>query len=284
MTATTTPARTAAARRARGRQLQAMRHHLAQYRTEPIPAEATRLVPLQLARFAGLQPMIGESTDVPGLLIAPQVAGQPGRFSGKWCVVHQPSGMRLSPPAAFIYAREAVSWLQGAGIDWTRAVDDVGTDPAAAEVFAQLHHATGRAEDEHRPLHYARTSWVDWPPLWRVCRGGRVSEPGFFTYDGAAEFADAACAHPPRGGGLVAELLHPDAVIHRDTHSPGWALRCASQACEGREMWFVDEWDEGAPITMLDTRANVATYAAVDGWRVHDLQHWTCPACTRLYQ
>lgn len=261
-----------------------MARHLEQYPSHPTPADATLLAPLDIARFDGLHPMVGETTTVPGLVITPEIAGQPARFSGRWRVTHQPSGMSVSPAAALVYAREAVTWLTAAGIDWDRPKDDIGTDPAAAEVYARLHWATRDAQEEHRPLLYARTSWVDWPPLWRVCRGGRISEPGFFTYDGAADFADTACDPTHLAHGVAAELLHPDAVIHRDIHSPGWALRCASGACQDREMWLLRIWEDGAPIPLIESRAELGTVAAADGWRQHDRQHWTCPACTRLYR
>ena len=261
-----------------------MRAHLDRYPTAPIPPERTALVFLNLARFDGQHPMVGETTAVAGLVLVPHVIGQPVRFSGLWDLTHQRSGMRVSPPAAHVYAREAAVWLAGAGIDWDRPTDDVGTDPAAALAAVDLARAVERARADRRPLAYARTSWVDWPPLWRVCRDGRVSDPGFFTYEGAADFADAACAPADLSDGLAPELLHPDAVIHRDAHSPGWALCCAAVACQDREMWLLDDYDDGAPTPWIGNRAAIASAARADGWREHDRAHWTCPPCTALYR
>lgn len=243
----------------------------------PIPAADTLLVELTVPFHNGLAPMVGQSTSVPGLLLTPYAAGTPLRYTGDWCVTHAATGARVSLPASHLHTREALHWLAGHGVDWTQAAPAILDDPAAKFAFTRLFYELWEAREEHRPLVYARTSWVHWPPLWRIRHRGRLSTAGFGTWDAAAALADHACTLP------AGELhLHPDAEIIRDAVSPGWALRCASIACSDAS-WLIDWCDEGE-WHALGTRADLAELAAEDGWRAHPGGHWTCPDCTANYR
>lgn len=240
----------------------------------PIPAAETAMVEVAAAHSNGLTPIVGERTDVAGLVLTPHATGQVLHYSGLWCLTHIRSGARVSPPASLLHTREALLWLDKAGVDWDRPAADLHADPAARSTFHDLFFALTGARETGRPLVYARTSWVDWPPLWRICHRGIVSPEGYDTFEDAAALVHGALTSP--GG-----VLHPDAVILRDTHSPGWALRCSSIACTDRDSFHPDDWDYGFPA--VDTRAALQRTAWDEGWRGHDHTHWTCPDCTGHY-
>ncbi|KDN23206.1 hypothetical protein [Amycolatopsis rifamycinica] len=249
------------------------RRYAARPRT-PIPASACALRALTVSCHNGLAPAVGETTAVPGVLLTPLAHGEPLRFTGEWCLTHAATGLRVSPPASYLHTVEAVEWLRRTGLDWDRPVEALHADAELEAAYAALNYAVWDACREHRPLLPARTSWVDWPPLWRIRHHSRVAVARYLTWDDAADYAETACTAP--GG-----ALQPDAVIYRDTVSPGWALRCASIACTDTS-WLIDWCDEGEG-PALGTRAELAVLAVEDGWHAHPGGHWTCPECTRRY-
>jgi hypothetical protein len=251
--------------------------HLATYPRTPIPAKACALRELSTAHHNGLVPAVGEITDVPGVLVTPFAHGNPVRYTGAWCLTHAATGLKLSAPASHLHIREAVEWLRRAGLDWDRPVDVLLADAELEAAYAALYFELWEARQERRPLLVARTSWVDWPPLWRIRYRGMVSTDGFGTWDDAAYLVYSAHRAPD-----VALPLHPDAEIVRDATSPGWALRCASIACAD-DSWLVDWCTEG-DWHALGTRAELTDLAIEDGWRAHPGEYWTCPDCTRCYQ
>ncbi|MFE5508905.1 hypothetical protein ACFQ73_40420 [Amycolatopsis japonica] len=244
--------------------------------SRPIPAAETALAELTISRSNGLAPMVGERTTLPGLVLTPHVTGEVLRYTGNWILTHARSGRRVSPAASFLHTREAVVWLENRGVDWDRPTADILADPAASSAFEELDFAMYCAQDAGRPLVYARTSWVDWPPLWRVHHRGGVSDEGFDTFEAAADVAWSACRFPGDEPGM-----YPSSVIRRDEQSPGWALRCASIACTDRDSFYVDAWDGDRPA--VDSRAVLERMAWDSGWRGHGHGHWTCPNCTRQY-
>jgi hypothetical protein len=253
----------------------AQRTQRALFPGHPIPAAETALAELAIARSNGLAPMVGERTTLPGLVLTPHATGEVLRYTGTWILTHARSGRRVSPAASFLHTREAVVWLENRGVDWDRPTADILADPAADSAFQDLYFAMHCAQDAGRPLVYARTSWVDWPPLWRVHHRGVASEDGFDTFEAAADLAGIVCRCPGDEPGM-----YPSSVIRRDQQSPGWGLRCASIACTDRDSFFTDAWGDGPAV---DTRAVLERMTWDGGWRGHDHAHWTCPDCTRQY-
>ncbi|MEV5720643.1 hypothetical protein AB0L41_42830 [Amycolatopsis mediterranei] len=241
----------------------------------PIPAADTLLVELAAPHPNGLAPMVGQRSDVPGLLLMPYAAGTPLRYTGDWCLTHAATGARVSLPAGHLHTREALHWLAGRGVDWTQTAPAILDDPAAKDAHTALFYQLWDARQEHRPLLYARTSWREWPPRYRIRHRSMISVEAFDTFEAAAELADDATTMPD--GALH---LHPDAEIYREPRGPGWGLRCASIAC-GDSSWLVDwaadEWHA------LGTRTDIAELAREEGWAWHRGDYWTCPECTRLY-
>lgn len=248
---------------------------IAAYPRTMIPPEQSALRVLSTAHHNGLVPAVGETTAVPGLLLTPHAGGIPLRYTGLWCLSHRASGLKVTLPASLLHTREAVDWLHRQGLDWNRPADVCQADPEIEAAWGELSHLMWGARTDGHPLLYARTSWVLWPPRWRIRHRGLVSTAGYPTWETAAALADYACTLPP------GELnLHPDAEIVRDAASPGWALRCASIVCSDRSWlidWFNDEWQA------LGTRADLTDIADAEGWRAHPGDRWTCPECTRNY-
>ncbi|MEV6832838.1 hypothetical protein [Amycolatopsis sp. NPDC051102] len=242
------------------------------YPRTPVPAEQTALTSLTLALTAGTLTVAGEATPVPGLLLAPHVAGEPLRYTGNWRLVHAGSGLSVCPAVPIAYAREAAQWYARTGINWDRPGADLADDPAAQRLFSALITELEDARHDRRPLIYARTSWVTWPPLWRAWRGGTPDDEGFLTY------ADAAALAEDLGCGADDE-----AQIRRDTHSPGWALRCAAPSCGDGHAWFFDGWD-AYTTPHIAGRAEIERDARAVGWREHDRHHWVCSDCTDQYR
>ncbi|WP_103338747.1 hypothetical protein [Amycolatopsis sp. CA-126428] len=241
------------------------------YPRTPVPAGQTTLTSVTLALTAGRQTVAGEATEVPGLLLSPHVAGDPLRYTGDWRLVHAASGLSVCPAVPIAYAREVAQWYARAGIDWNRPGRVIADDPAAQRVFLALITDLEDARYEHRPLVYARTSWVHWPPLWRIWRSGTPDPDGFYTYADAAAPAESA----GRGDG--------DAQIRRDTSSPGWALQCAAPGCCDGYAWFIDGWD-GDSEPVIGERSGIERDARDVGWRDHDRHHWICSRCAGQYR
>ncbi|MEV6880197.1 hypothetical protein [Amycolatopsis sp. NPDC051128] len=237
------------------------------YPRTPVPAGQTTLTPVTLALTMGMQTVAGEATPVPGLLLVPHVAGEPLRYTGNWRLVHAASGLCVCPAVPIVYAREAALWYARAGVDWDRPGAVVASDPGAQKAFSALIVELEEARHGRRPLVFARTSWVDWPPMWRIWRGGKP-DPGAFR-----AYADAA-ALAGRGG--------EDAQIRRDASSPGWALRCAAASCGDGDAWFTDGWD-GFTGPAIGGRSGIERDARADGWRDHERNHWICASCTSQY-
>ncbi|SEB48633.1 hypothetical protein SAMN04489727_2158 [Amycolatopsis tolypomycina] len=237
------------------------------YPRTPVPPEQTTLTTVSLAMTVGTQPVAGETTAIPGVLLVPHVTGEPLRYTGNWRLVHAASGLCVCPAAPIAYAREVAQWYEQAGIDWDRPGAVIADDPATQRTYLALITDLQDARHEHRPLVYARTSWVPWPPQWRIWQDGKPDPGGFDTYADAAAMAE--CAGPGDG----------DAQIRRDTTSPGWALRCAAPSCRDRHAWFFDGWDAYTTPHVAGRNAIERDARAV-GWREHDPQHWVCSTCT----
>lgn len=202
-------------------------------------------------------------------------AGTPLRYTGDWCVTHADTGARVSLPAGHLHTREALQWLAGRGVDWTQTASAILDDPAAKDAFTALFYELWEARQDHRPLVYARTSWREWPPRYRIRHRSMISREAFDTFEAAAELADDAVTMPD--GALH---LHPNAEIYREHRGPGWGLRCCSIDCDDSSWlvdWAADEWHA------LGTRTDIADLAREEGWAWHRGDYWTCPDCSRLY-
>ncbi|MEU9687148.1 hypothetical protein [Amycolatopsis japonica] len=246
-----------------------------QFTRHPIPAAETALAELAIANSNGLAPIVGERTSLPRLVLTPHTAGKVLRYTGKWVLTHVRSGRRVSPSASFLHTHEAMVWLENQDVDWDRPTEDILADPGAKSAFHDLYFAMRHAQDDGRPLVYARTSWAVRPPLWRIRHRGVVSDEGFETFEDAAALAEAACEYPGNE-----PLLYPAAVILRDPQPAGWGLRCSSIGCAGGETWIPDDWTGNAA---TGTRAELAARARAGGWVEHDPGHWTCPGCACHY-
>lgn len=240
------------------------------YPRTPVPAGQTTLTPVTLALTVGMQAVAGEATVIPGLLLVPQVTGEPLRYTGIWRLVHAASGLCVCPAVPIAYAREVAQWYARAGLDWDRPGAVIADDPAAQRVFFALTADLRDALHDRRPLVYARTSWVHWPPLWRIWRGGKPDPGGFDTYADAAALARSA---GPASGAVQ---------VRRNTSSPGWALRCAAPSCPDEHAWFCDGWD-GHTRPGIGKRSEIERDARAVGWRDHDRHHWICSDCADQY-
>ncbi|WP_328614517.1 hypothetical protein OHS18_41850 [Amycolatopsis sp. NBC_00355] len=252
------------------------RHHDAHPNPDPMPDAATALTAGSLAFSDGSVPMTGEATIVPGLALTPAVSGRPLRYTGRWTLTHTGSGLSLTFPASLPYTREAAVWLRGAAVDWTRPYEQIRADDTTRRVGYQLRIAMEHAQLDRRPLVFARTSWVQVPPRWRVWVTGNPTEASYEAWQSVEAVAGMVCTWPDP----PYDWMNPDAVIRRDQTSPGWALQCAAHGCTDGHAWYADTVGEHDG-TAVDTRTELSKVAAEDGWLAHDRHHWTCPGCTR---
>jgi hypothetical protein len=250
--------------------------HRASHPRTMIPPEASALRVLSTSNHNGLALVVGETTAVAGLLLTPFAGGTPLRYTGLWCLTHAASGLKVTQPASLPHTHEAAEWLRRTGLDWNRPADVCQADTEIEAAFLDLSNLMFAARRDGHPLLYARTSWVPWPPQWRIRHRSLVSTAGYPTWASAAALADYACTRP------AGELhLHPDAEIVRDADSPGWALRCASIACSDRS-WLIDWFNDESQA--LGTHADLSDLAVEEGWRAHPGDRWTCTECTRNYR
>ncbi len=242
---------------------------------DTVPAHENALRALYTAHHNGIALAIGETTEVAGLLLTPHTHGHPLRYTGLWCLTHASSGLKVTVPAGLAHTREAITWLARKGLNWDRPGELCRADGAIEAAWGELTHLLWAAREDGHPLLYARTSWVLWPPLWRIRHRSFYSPGGYATWDAAAGLAEYAHTLPED------EFhLHPNSEIIRDLDSPGWALRCASIACSDRN-WLINWFDDQCHA--LGSKADLRELAREEGWRWHPGDHWTCPECTRTY-
>lgn len=231
---------------------------------------ARRLEPCHVATGTGPVPMIAETTGIAGLLLGPAVTAGPHPFTGLWTLIHQPSGSSMTPPLPLAYVREAVLWLAGRDLEWDRPLERLRRDPKTEDARTDLLGALMAAQGLFlaEPLFYARASWLQTPPQWRIWHRDQPADAAFATFEAAA--AEAEIAGPD-----------PELVVRRDSSSPGWTLRCAAPLC-GTGFPARLTVDDDTPLT--GARDALIADALVLDWASADRQHWICPDCVRAHQ
>lgn len=91
---------------------------------------------LQIIQLTGVSSTMSVSAEpvAPGLLITPGLNGLNGDdgFTGDFLITHGPSGRRIGEGGCIPCARKAAGVMASSCVDWTKPMDEVIADPAAA--------------------------------------------------------------------------------------------------------------------------------------------------------
>ncbi|GGM34726.1 hypothetical protein GCM10012275_02520 [Longimycelium tulufanense] len=238
------------------------------------------LVEVMVRRGDRMGAMLGEPTSSPGLFIVPDPGSDGVTWTGNFCVVHSASGHTAVRPTALAYAREVAEQLAESGVDWTRPLKELHTRDEAKDAYLRVMLALDAAEDTGTPLRWARLSWRQHPPLYRILGDRYYDDVVFRGWPELVDWLDQ----------LVEDYWSPSptptARVVRDTN-PAWQLVCAAPLCGHRRRepaavhFTTEDGDEFEGIT--SERHELVEAAAYEGWRDVDGEHWMCPHCSAAH-
>jgi len=203
-------------------------------------------------------PVGGETTITPGIVVTPAI-GRDGAYSGRWAVIHQPSGRYTGLPGTSLdYARE-LAGLLNTGVDWTVAAEHIGTGhkDAARDAMGAYRDWAWRG----LPLWWARWSWTQTAPGWAV-QHQHSPAPAYLPWHYLLETVGG----PDPEDRLGRVWFDP---------VPLWELRCAAPYCTDP---VFKAPDDERPMRHPD-RTVLADEAHVAGWQQATPGRWLCRTC-----
>ncbi|TDX84969.1 hypothetical protein [Amycolatopsis arida] len=217
------------------------------------------------------EPMLGESTTAPGLVIAPDAVY--GHYTGLWRVVHVVSGLHIYAPLPLTYAREYAVLLARSDVDWARDAAQLAQDGRASGAARTALRQVREAARAHRPAVLDAPSVYPVPPLYYL-----TGDPDrrYRTWSEVVQAAEQY--HRTSYWPQVAD----EQVAREDR--PSWGMRCAALFCNpGGGSAVLRDWAASLPC-LYRSRKALLVEARLADWTRLDEQHWLCPDCADSYR